>query len=190
MPCRFKKAGQRVCRRISLPRIVSVAAVPSVCPTPWERRPRNSTDANSGPHEPAERRRLLPRDALPQPFVGPTAIVATAAAPVLEVVLYATLDPAVIGEHRAAIRREGVRRPICGRAWAHPIRLLLDRAAAGSLRKGSMVCSFGVQAVTQRALRASTDETRVIRDDAPLFSRIPTAKPFRHGRKDTGHAAR
>jgi hypothetical protein len=108
--------------------VVSAAAVPSVCPTPRERQPGDSADARASPHEPAERRGFLLRRALAQPLVGLAPVIATSAAPVVEVVLDAAAYPAVVGKHGAAVGGEPVRRPIGGWARARAIRALLDFA--------------------------------------------------------------
>jgi hypothetical protein len=113
--------------------VVSAAAVPSVCPTPRERRPGDSAEARAGKHEPAERRGLLLCHALAQPLVGLAPVIATSATPVVEVVLDAAANPAVVGKHRAAVGGEPVRRPIGSRARARAIRAFLDFAGGSGI---------------------------------------------------------
>jgi hypothetical protein len=129
---RRKKARRKLAGQTSSG-VVSAAAVPSVCPTPRERRPGDSADAHLSPHEPAERGGLLLCHTLAQPLVGLAPVIATSATPVVEVMLDAAANPAVVAKHRAAVGGEPVRRPVGGRALTSAIRALLDLAGGSGI---------------------------------------------------------
>jgi hypothetical protein len=158
--------------------VVSAAAVPSVCPTPRERRPRDSAHSNPGPHEPAERGGLLLCHTLAQPLVGLAPVIATSATPVVEVVLDAAANPAVVGKHGAAVGGEPVRRPIGGRARTSAIRLLLDFAG------GSGIAAIRLDRMSGR--RAARNAENAEREPATYQKPAAGVAAHSQGRTHTG----